>query len=353
MLTNNLAAGQVPRGSPPPPPPPPRPQSGVQHTTAPPRPPRPPPHPKPSLLQETIYELPADTIRVEDGPFEVAAVPLSAESQFDDQLQRNYVTYSGHEAQNDRNNLEGHLDWSDSPEQPLPPIPLYVWYPSFPKTENNFSSLTRIAKDLRIPLKCRSCHRTTPSILELVFCRGCRHSFHPGCWDDYEDHVPSEYTPEPCSGYTRLDLHVWVSHLHTSQNEEFGLLQDLVNDRYHRWIGTPQTASGEALEPEQPELMLYPTLARQFNEFFNVKPATADRMPRTQYPRLVAFFGDTGMGKSTIIKNLVRHLTSSKAFDVPIVGSRAEAQNSTSAGVHIYMDPDTFRHERPIVYVGM
>ncbi|KAE9378224.1 FabD/lysophospholipase-like protein [Stipitochalara longipes BDJ] len=71
------------------------------------------------------------------------------------------------------------------------------------------------------------------------------------------------------------------------------------------------------------------------------------------YPRLVAFFGDTGMGKSTIIKNLIRHLTSSKAFDVPVVGSRAEAQNSTSAGVHIYMDPDTFRHERPIVYVGI
>jgi predicted alpha/beta-fold hydrolase len=106
------------------------------------------------------------------------------------------------------------------------------------------------------------------------------------------------------------------------------------------------------VESEQPELMLYPSLARQFNEFLNVRLVTADRIPRTQYPRLVAFFGDTGMGKSTIIKNLVRHITSSNAFDVPIVGRRAEAENSTSAGVHIYTDPETFRHERPIIYVG-
>lgn len=111
-------------------------------------------------------------------------------------------------------------------------------------------------------------------------------------------------------------------------------------------------ASGEA-ESEQPELKLYPTLARQFNEFLNIKPVAGERIARTQYPRLVAFFGDTGMGKSTIIKNLIRHLTSSKAFDVPIVGGRAEAQSSTSAGVHIYTDPETFRHERPIIYVGM
>jgi len=220
-------------------------------------------------------------------------------------------------------------------------------------TKTNASSLTCIAQNLRIPLACRRCHKTGPSILELVFCRGCRHSFHDDCWNDYEDHVLTEWRPEPCSGFTRLDLHVWVSHLHTSQDEEIDLLQDLVSDRYHRWIGTPEVLSEEALDLEQPELVLYPTLASQFNEFHNVRSATEDRTPRTQYPRLVAFFGDTGMGKSTIIKNLIRHLTSSKVFDVPIVGSRAEAQNSTSAGVHIYMDPDTFRHERPIIYVGM
>jgi hypothetical protein len=220
------------------------------------------------------------------------------------------------------------------------------------KTETNVLSLTRIAKDLRIPLACRRCHKTAPSILELVFCRGCKHSFHPDCWNAYEDHVATEWRPEPCSAYTRLDLHVWVAHLHTSQDKELDLLQELVSDQYHRWIGTPEMPSGETTECEKPELMLYPTLARQFNDFLNVGPSTADRIPIAQYPRLVAFFGDTGMGKSTIIKNLIRHLTSSKLFDVPIVGSRAEAQNSTSAGVHIYKDPETFRHERPIIYVG-
>jgi predicted alpha/beta-fold hydrolase len=109
---------------------------------------------------------------------------------------------------------------------------------------------------------------------------------------------------------------------------------------------------GEA-ESERPRLMLYPTMARQFNDFMNIKPTTVDKIPKKRYPRLVAFFGDTGMGKSTIIKNLIRHLTSSKLFDLPIVGNHAEAQNSTSAGVHIYTDPMTFSEGRPIVYVGM
>jgi len=122
MLRNNLAAGQVvPQRRPPPPPPPPRP---IQQQTATQRPPKPPPNPKPSRLQETIYELPADNDVVKDGPFEVAAGSLSAESQFDEQLHRNYVTSSARSTWDEDNSPEGHLGWSDSSEQPLPPVPL-------------------------------------------------------------------------------------------------------------------------------------------------------------------------------------------------------------------------------------
>src|SRR5205823_4399856 len=94
----------------------------------------------------------------------------------------------------------------------------------------------------------------------------------------------------------------------------------------------------------------YSTFTRQF---VNINSRMAAMMPRKQFPRLVAFFGNTGMGKSTIIKTLIRHLTSSQVFDVPVVGGGVETHNSTSSGIHIYTDPKTFTQNRPIVYVGM
>ncbi|KAE8443409.1 hypothetical protein EG329_001890 [Mollisiaceae sp. DMI_Dod_QoI] len=66
------------------------------------------------------------------------------------------------------------------------------------------------------------------------------------------------------------------------------------------------------------------------------------------------------MGKSTIIKNLIRHLSSSDPFgthfssldlfDIPVTGSSSESHNSTSGGVHVYLDPRSFASDRPIIY---
>jgi hypothetical protein len=88
---------------------------------------RPPPALKPKRLQqEIIFELPADTNRVVDGPFEIAALPLSAESQFDEQLQHTYVAYAAQEIQNKENNIKAHFESSGHLEQPLPPVSVYV-----------------------------------------------------------------------------------------------------------------------------------------------------------------------------------------------------------------------------------
>jgi hypothetical protein len=107
MATSD-SAPRVPRRRPPPPPP-----NKVRRIP-------PPPAPKPKQLQQTIFELPAETINNENGPFEIATNQFDTESRFDEQLQQAYLG-NGH--QNEENLPENDFQLSDNVlEQPLPPI---------------------------------------------------------------------------------------------------------------------------------------------------------------------------------------------------------------------------------------
>lgn len=160
----------------------------------------------------------------------------------------------------------------------------------------------------------------------------------------YEDHTPETSGGEPCQAYSRLDVHLWMKYLHSPQRDEEELLQQLRQDRPHRWIGIADKINGERThDASVPKLLLYSALTKQFT---NTEP-----MPAKQFPRLIFFFGDTGKGKSTIIQNLIRNIAYSKAkhFDTPVVGASTK---SASGGIHVYCDPESFQRVRPIVYAG-
>jgi len=160
------------------------------------------------------------------------------------------------------------------------------------------------------------------------------------------DHIASEFRRRPCQGSTNLVVHLWIAHLHSSSRNQVQLLEDLSRDRSHRWIGLQELGNTQL---DSPRLLLYPTLTKQFT---NTDLGFLRRMPRKQYPRLISFFGDTGAGKSTIVKNLIRNLTSSGVFETPVVGSSVESHLSISGGVHVYTDPGTFTSDRPLIYAG-
>ena len=123
-------------------------------------------------------------------------------------------------------------------------------------------------------------------------------------------------------------------------------MHSIASDRCHRWIGIADTVAERG---EKPELLLYPALTKLFT---NSGDIVAAQLPRKQYPRLVSFFGDTGAGKSTVIKNLIRLLSFSEAPDVPITSPSDHVENSTSGGIHVYTDPKSFVSSVPILYVG-
>lgn len=207
-------------------------------------------------------------------------------------------------------------------------------------------SLADIAQNFqpKVNLKCAGCKKAEQRIKSLVFCRDCSRCFHRHCWIDYEDHTPETSGGEPCQVYSCLDVHLWMKYLHSPRRDEEELLQQLHQDRPHRWIGIgDKIDSVRKHDVSAPKLLLYTALTKQFTNI--------DSMPAKQFPRLISFFGDTGKGKSTIIQNLIRNITYSKAkyFDTPVVGASTK---STSGGIHVYCDPETFQQERPIVYAG-
>jgi hypothetical protein len=153
-----------------------------------------------------------------------------------------------------------------------------------------------------------------------------------------------------CPLPTPMREHIWVKDLLDTQATHYQLLERHIKDVYTKWFGVPHNQ-------KQPKLLIWPRLS-----YFFRSPGISERTPpsndtrrkaQNQYPSICSFFGETGAGKSTLIKGLMQLRSPDGNLEVPVSGSDATSHLSTSGDVHLYADPSSVHVERPLFYAGM
>ncbi|KAK5662366.1 hypothetical protein OQA88_8276 [Cercophora sp. LCS_1] len=114
-----------------------------------------------------------------------------------------------------------------------------------------------------------------------------------------------------------------------------------LDDLRTTWFGVPHDQ-----KDSPPKLFVWPRLQNLLSN--------ASDQPDYQYPSLVSFVGDTGSGKSTIIKAMIRMLAPQThyhaRYQVPVPGTGHDQFTSTSSDVHLYADPWTISTEVPMLF---
>ena len=149
---------------------------------------------------------------------------------------------------------------------------------------------------------------------------------------------------EPCEKTHFIEF-VWIHSLLDSKISSSRQAKLHMDDIWATWFGVPHYQSS-------PCLNIYPRLQNLLDKTGAMAMSQLP-IPTRQYPSLISFFGDTGGGKSSIIRALIRNAAPKNTqFEVPVPGNLADRHRSTSGDVHLYGDPATLYKDVPLFYAG-
>jgi hypothetical protein len=188
-----------------------------------------------------------------------------------------------------------------------------------------------------------NCGNAQPGKDECYFCWPCNGTiFCKKCWDKCPPHkgklLGSRQVGVP---HEKSDPMVARRIFETLQSDRDAKEQARLHDQDEdtSWFGTGKDSdTGE-------------TVFRDFGRYSRLVEELSSRRRLTRFPALVSFVGQTGAGKSSLIRLLVETLAPlSAAPEVPVVGSTLHSDVPTSGDVHLYPDLTTFETNQPIFY---
>lgn len=191
----------------------------------------------------------------------------------------------------------------------------------------------------QLPIRpCEVCQRKVIT----YFCINCDSTFCDECWDKERPHTQGKLGPDGLP-HEKADP-IIVNRLKetfTPTDDPQTQEEMHLRDEDTTWFGIARDSTNV---PVFQDFGRYATLL--------TNSATGESL---RYPLLVSFIGQTGAGKSTIVKMLIEQQrghgkASAHLFPAPIPGSARNESVPTSGDVHLYADPDTATTSFPMLY---
>jgi len=209
--------------------------------------------------------------------------------------------------------------------------------------------------------ECPVCQNTSSN--SLSFCGECKLAYCDACWDLQAIHRMKPKTPASTPHEkTPLDIadkvgKVLVPTENAQQREKlhredentawFGISVLCYCAAHVQVIQLTEAAGIVRVNDSSP--LMFQDYGR-LNDFLNeweAKKYSSTSGPRI--PSLVSFVGQTGAGKSSLVKLLIDFASNDKQiYSTPAIGSRTH-HLPTSEDVHLYLDPRTASTNRPIL----
>lgn len=278
-----------------------------------------------SVTELEAYAAPKNDIQDSEAEVNWDGVPLCDEVPIENDEFRQKVIESGA--------FQSHGSPIMGASQPLGP----TLTPLIPGRSVISNSLKKEADE--VPQLCESCETMTSPIWSCSYCDMlCCDS----CWPKIGAHRPGRVGGDGLP-HEKANPRI-VSRLREilyppADHEEQQRLH--VVDSSTTWFGIH---SDNDDNPVFQDYGRYPTIMADSNT----------GMHETRYPSLVSFVGQTGAGKSTLIKMLIdqqeRVFSPGRSFPSPVVGTPLNNHAPTTGDVHLYSDPASHTGEFPMLY---
>ncbi|KAH7141535.1 hypothetical protein B0J13DRAFT_556977 [Dactylonectria estremocensis] len=201
------------------------------------------------------------------------------------------------------------------------------------------------AAKLAIPTRCYLCPKKV-YLRDLVMCSNCGPAHkpaHSSCLARFCGHQTNiglgrgNITDDMCEEIKYVD-YVFTRYLLDTTALRHNKKALHAEDALCTWIGVPYYQYGK-----KPQIYVWPRLQCILDQ----GPVTAVK----RHPSLVSFIGDTGSGKSTLIRAMIQMIRPGETHHAPVPGSPDDDFRSTSSDIHVYGDPNTRQTSYPIFYV--